>query len=161
MGTIIDVINEYKLSAGSFVNLNFQDYAEIWHVSDSYISDAIAETATAGVLADLLATSTVTVFTHNEENFLEQMRQCDLLEHYEHDFTFADYLAEALKTSGYEYGLLDITTERYDHKRGRCDVSVEVKVPVEEVLALGPEADDLFTPWTVWVTTKNGKLILE
>ena len=131
-------------------------------MSDDYISDAIAETATAGVLADLLGVSTLTVFCSGERKLcLENMRENYLLEDYEYNFTFADYLADVLKNRGYEYGLLTITTERYDHKRGRCDVSVDVKIQVEEVLAIGTSADDLFSAWTVWVTTNNGKLILE
>ena len=141
--------------------LSFEDYADVWHVSDDFISDAIAETATIGVLAELLASKQVSVFNEMGTDILDELRGSFLLEDYSRSNTFESYLCGVLEEAAYEYGYVDITTERYDHKRGRCDVSASVKVPVSEVVALGESADSVLANWRVTIETKNGKLTLD
>ena len=55
----------------------------------------------------------------------------------------------------------DITTEKYDYKRGVCEVAANLKIAVKEVLALGEEADTVFLGWNISVRTKAGLLTLE
>jgi len=161
MGHIVNAIEELKVAADSYVYLSFEDYAEVWHVSDDFMTEAIAETATAEALADLIAAKGCTVLTEYGANILEDLREDFLLEDYPYNNTFGTYLREIIQKSGYEYGYLDIATERYDHKRGRCDVSAAVKVPISNVVALGNTADEVFANWRVTLSTKNGKLTLE
>ena len=52
MGHIVNAIEELKVAADSYVYLSFEDYADVWHVSDDFMTEAIAETATAEALAD-------------------------------------------------------------------------------------------------------------
>jgi len=161
MGTIVDALREFSVSEDSFVNLNYGSTAEVWHITDDYISGALIETATASMLAALLATKTLTVYSRWDENILEEMRNNGLLDDYDREDWFEGYLTETIQNAAYEYDLLSVTTEKYDHKRGACAVESSIKIPVSEVLELGDTADDLFAEWNVSVRTKSGVLTLE
>jgi hypothetical protein len=161
MGIIVEALQEFNVSEDSFVHLDYGDTADVWHITDDYISTALIETTTASMLAALLAAKTLTVYSRWDENILEEMRGNGLLEDYDHEDWFEDYLTETIQQGAYEYDLLSVTTEKYDYKRGACAVQSSVKVLVSEVLELGDTADDLFAGWNVSVRTKSGILTLE
>ena len=89
------------------------------------------------------------------------MRDNGLLENYDREEWFSDYLTEVIQQEGYQHDLLSVTTEKYDHKRGVCEIRAHVKVPVDQVLALGNNADSLLNDWEVSIRTTRGVLILE
>ena len=161
MGTIVEALRDSNIAEESFVHLSYGDTAEVWHITDDYISTALIETATASMLAALLATKTLTVYSRWDENILEEMRNNGLLDDYDREDWFEGYLTETIHNAAYEYDLLSVTTEKYDHKRGACAVESSIKIPVSEVLELGDVADDLFAGWNVSVRTKSGVLTLE
>ena len=63
MGNIIDTLRDVGIADDDYVYLNYEDSAEVWHISDDYIENALSETDTASRLATLLATSAVS-YTH-------------------------------------------------------------------------------------------------
>jgi len=159
--TLVDTLNDIGVDTNEFINLNYQDSAEVWHITDNYIAEALAETATAARLAALLVRKDLTVLSRWDENVLVEMRDNGLLNAYDRDDSFESYLTETLQEEAYEYDLLSITTEKYDYKRGVCEVGANLKVAVKEVLALGDEADTVFLGWEISVRTKAGVLTLE
>ena len=83
-----------------------------------------------------------------------------LLDDYDRDDTFEDYLTETIQREAYQYDLLTISTERHDHKRGTCEVAANVKVRVSDLLDLGNDASSFVAGFDIIVQTKDGLLTL-
>jgi len=160
MGKIVNTLRELGISGESFVYLNYEDHASVWHISDDYIDEAISQTQTAQVLAAVLATRGVTIYSRYEEDILETMRDAGLLEDYEREGTFEDYLAETIQREAYEHDLLTISTERHDHKRGTCEIATNLKVRASDLYSLNSAADIFVSAFDVVVQTKDGLLTL-
>ena len=161
MGKIIEALTEFNVSDDSFVMLFCVDRADVWHITDDYIQEALVQTSTAGMLSALLSDKNITVLSRWDEDILQEMRANGLLEDYDHEDWFEDYLTETIEREAYEYDLLGISTEKYDHKRGTCEISATVKVPVKEVKTFSEDVDVLFSGWEVSIQTKNGILTLD
>ena len=140
--------------------MNYTDHAEVWHISDDYIETALGETSTASILANALATSGVTVLSRYDEDILGTMRDEGMLDDYDRDGYFEDYLEGKIQEEAYQYDLLTISTERHDHKRGTCEVAANLKVQAGEIYSLGSNADAFAGAFEVVVQTKAGTLTL-
>jgi hypothetical protein len=145
-----------KLEDDAYAMLSFTEGIEVWHISDTYVEDALGETDTARMLAQLLSNRDYSVYTVWETNILQEMRIEGLLDDYDYDYTFTDFVTSVIRENNYDYGWLDTTTTQYDYKRGRCDVVARVLVRVGDIQA-NPEAVE---GWTVSVETDNGLLTL-
>ena len=161
MGNIVDALQGLNVAADDYVYMNYEDFAEVWHISDDHITTAIAETETAGMLAKLLATPAITVYSRYEDDILGEMRDNGLLENYDYEGWFEDYLAETIQTEAYEWDLLTITTERHDHKRGTCSIASNVKVFAGDLYSLGADADYFVSGFDIVVQTPSGLLTLD
>lgn len=160
MKSIVETLRELGIAEEDYVYLNYEDVASIWHISDDYISTALADTSTATILASLLATPGITIWSRYEEDILGSMRDEGLLEDYDRGGAFEEYLVEAIIEHAYEYNLLTISTERHDHKRGSCEVAANVKVRAGELYALNDDADSFVAGFDVVVQTQNGLLTI-
>jgi hypothetical protein len=160
VGNIVDTLKKLEIKGEDFVYLNYEDSVSVWHITDDYIDNALDETDTASKLAMLLATPGLTVYSRYEENILDEMRSNDLLEGYNRDGCFEEYLTETLQRYAYEYDLLTISTERQDHKRGTCAIAANVKVRASELYELGALADAVAAGFDVVVQTNSGTLVL-
>tara|TARA_R110002020_G_C16115617_1_gene759922 strand:+ start:263 stop:754 length:492 start_codon:yes stop_codon:yes gene_type:complete len=162
VGTIIETLRELNVAAEEYVYLNYEDSAEVWHISDDYITGALGETETASMLAGLLACpGNITVLSRYEEDILGLMRDEGMLEDYDREDWFAEYLTEKIQEEAYQSDLLTISTERHDHKRGTCEISSNVKVLAGELYGLGPaDADAFVAGFDVVVQTAAGTLTL-
>ena len=103
-------------------------------------------------------------------DILNEMRFNGLLEDYDYEGWFEEYLTEKLQETIHdgEYSL-EYSTEQYDYKRGRCDISTEVRVRVGDMFAaensnefrfMGFDAGSFVSGFDVSVETKNGTLTL-
>ena len=161
MGTIIESLRELNVAEEDFVYLNYEDSAEVWHISDDYIETALGETDTASVLGVALAERGVTVYSRYDEDILGTLRDEGMLEEYERDGDFEWYLTSKIQEEAYQYDLLTISTERHDHKRGTCEVAANLKVKAADLYALGsPKADAFVSGFDVVVQTPHGTLTL-
>ena len=160
--SIKNTLRQLNVAADDYVYLNYTDSASVWHISDDYIDSALAETNTAEMLAGLLACpAKVTVLSRYDEDLLATMRDEGMLEDYDREGWFDDYLAEKIREEAYQYDLLAISTERHDHKRGTCEISSNVKVAAGELYEMGdPMADAFVGAYDVVVETANGSLTL-
>jgi len=161
MGNIRERLQQLNIADDDYVYLNYEDTTEVWHISDDYIEVALNETDTARMLAALLATPHVTVYSRYEEDVLDAMRDEGLLDDYDREAWFEAYLAQTLQTHAYEYDLLTISTELHDHKRGTCEIAANVKVKAGDLYELGAGADSFVSGFEVVVQTENGLLTLE
>jgi len=160
MGNIIETLKGLNVNGDDFVYLNYEDQAGVWHISDDYIESALGETDTAAMLARLLATPNITVYSRYEDDILAEMRDNDLLEDYDREGWFEEYLTETIQQEAYQWDLLTISTERHDHKRGTCEIAANVKVHAHELYALENNAADFVSGFDVVVQTDNGVLTL-
>ena len=68
MGNTIETLKGLNVNGDDFVYLNYEDKAEVWHISDDYVNNALGETDTAAMLARLLATPNITVYSRYEDD---------------------------------------------------------------------------------------------
>ena len=160
MGDIISTLRGLQVEEDDYVYLNYQDSASVWHVSDDYIENALCETSTAARLAGLLATPGIDVLSRYDESILETMREEGLLEEYDREDWFEEYLTTKIQEEAYQYDLLTISTERHDHKRGTCEISANVKVLARELFALGATANSFVSGFDVVIQSAAGTLTL-
>ena len=161
MGNIVETLRDLNVAEEDFVYLNYEDSAEVWHISDDYIETALGETDTASVLGVALATPGVTVLSRYDEDILGNMRDEGMLDEYERDGDFEWFLTSKIQEEAYQYDLLTISTERHDHKRGTCEVAANLKVKAGELYALGDAGANAFmSGFDVAVQTATGTLTL-
>ena len=160
MGSIIETLQGLNISSEDYVYLNYEDSASVWHISDNYVEIALGETDTASMLAVALATPGVTVLSRYEEDILGTMRDEGMLEEYDREGWFEEFLTEKIQEEAYQYDLLTISTERHDHKRGTCEIAANIKVLAGDLYDLGAAADSFVTGFEVVVQTNAGTLTL-
>jgi len=174
MGDFVNTLRELNVGDDDFVTLSYSEGNDVWHINEDHVSDSVAETSTASLLAGLLASGIPVYSSWGEPSeggdILNDMRDEGLLEEYDYEGWFEEYLTEKLQETIYEgeYSL-EYSTEQYDYKRGRCDISTEVRVRVGDLVAaedsrefryLTFTADSFVRGFNVSVETKNGTLTL-
>ena len=175
MSDFVNRLQEMEVSEDSYITLSYTEGNDVWHINDGYVADSVAETATAGMLAGLLASGVPVYGGWGEPSegadILNEMRGNGALDDYERgEEYFEDYITECLVETIYdgEYSL-DYSTEQYDYKRGRCDISTEVQVRVGDIYAADASnsgrfayfsADSFVSGFNVSLETDNGTLTL-
>ena len=162
MGTIIKTLRELNVAEDDYVYLNYEESVSVWHITDDYIETALGETTTASMLAGLLVCpGNITVLSRYDEDILENMRAEGMLDDYDREGWFEEYLTDKIREEAYQYDLLTISTERHDHKRGTCEVASNVKVRAGELYGLGDRLADAFVSgFDLVIQTDNGLLTL-
>ena len=130
MSDIVDTLRELNIGTEDFVTLSYTEGCDVWHINESHVEESVAETSTASLLAGLLASGVTVADTYGENDILDEMRSEGLLDEYERgEEYFEEYLTEKPQETIYEgeYAL-HYSTEQYDYKRGRCDISTTVRV---------------------------------
>jgi hypothetical protein len=165
MDDIVKKLKELGAEETDFVTLKYSDGADVWHINESYVLETARDVATAAKLGALLASKIPVYDTTGTpsrgSDVLSEMRYSGVLDEYDHEGWFAQYLTEQLVDTIYdqEYSL-DYTTERYDYKRGFCNISTEVRVSVADLYRLGPKADSVVAGFEVSVGVASGTLTL-
>lgn len=175
MGDFVNKLRELGVEDDGTVTLSYSEGCDVWHINESHVQESVAETNTAAMLAGLLASGVPVYGAWGEvsegNDILNEMRAQDLLEDYERgDEYFEDYITEKLQETIYdgEYSI-EYSTEQYDYKRGRCDISTEVRVRAGDLYAADAATagrleffspDSFVSGFNVSVATKNGTLTL-
>ena len=157
--TIIDTINNLDVTDDSIVTLRYEDSHEGWHSTGDLEEQAIKETCTADMVAELITDKKLAVRTAwGDENALDAMRDKELLENYERgDFDFETYISETIKENPFDLDeFVEFSVQQYDHKRGRCTVSAEFRTTVANL----KESPDGVSGWEVSVETNGGTFTL-
>ena len=145
--TIIDTINNLNVTDDTIVTLKYEDSHDGWHSTGELESEAVRETSTADMVAELITDKTLQVRTSfGDELALDALRDTDLLEEYDRgDFAFEQFIAETIRENPYDTDeFVEFSTEQYDHKRGNCTVSAEFTTTVANL----KEGVDNATGWT-------------
>lgn len=155
---ILDKLRNLNLDNDAIVTLTLEEGADVFHYNETEIETALSETSVVSQFAELIATPK---FDARDgwagDSILQNLREQDLLDDYERgEFTFADYLTEAINDNFYDVELIDYSTEKYDHKRGFTTLTATVKATVGNILESAPS----LAGWNVSVETENGVLTI-
>jgi len=155
--SILSRLKNLNLDPEATVTLNYSEGADVFVHDETEVETALAETNVVSYFSDLVATPGLNVATLFGTNVLESLRDEGLLDNYERDNTFSDYLSEVITDNFWDLDLIEHSTEKYDYKRGFCTLTAEVVVPASELF----EASPCLTGWSVSVASDGGTLTFE
>ena len=152
----VQTLKSLNLPEDTMVQLSFEERAEVFHYTEDYHDEVLSDTGILSSISSLLSEFRDSVESYGS-SLLGNMREQSLLDDYERDGTFNDYLTETLFENHWDLDVIEWSTEKYDHKRGCCTVSANFSVPLSRVFESPPEA---LLDWEASVKTPMGTLIL-
>ena len=155
--SIIENLKNLDLESGATATLTYSEGADVFVHNETEVETALAETDVVWSFAELIATRGLEVKTLFGSSVLQSLRDDGLLDDYERDDTFSDYLNEVITDNFWDVDFIESSTEKYDYKRGFCTLSTEVVVPVAQLLELKP----YLTGWSASVRSNGGMLTFE
>ena len=155
--SIIENLKNLDLESGATATLTYSEGADVFVHNETEVETALAETDVVRNFAELIATPGLKVNTLFGTNVLQSLRDDGLLDDYERDDTFSDYLYEVITDNFWDVDFIESSTEKYDYKRGFCNLSTEVVVPVAQLLELQP----YLMGWSASVRANGGMLTFE
>jgi len=155
--SIIENLKNLDLESGATATLTYSEGTDVFVHNETEVETALAETDVVRNFAELIATPGLKVNTLFGTNVLQSLRDDGLLDDYERDDTFSDYLYEVITDNFWDVDFIESSTEKYDYKRGFCTLSTEVVVPVAQLLELQP----YLTGWSASVRANGGMLTFE
>jgi hypothetical protein len=135
------------------VNFSWEEGCDVFHYNETHVETALGETGAAYALAEAI---TEGVFYEKGNSVLEEMRDDGLLDEYERDGGFVDFVAEVIGDSFYDYDWIEQSTQRFDHKRGWTDLSMELSISLAD---LKEQSYNPLPGWTCQVRDGNGNLV--
>ena len=152
--TFYDKIKALGADDETSVNFSWEEGCDVFHYNETHVETAMSETNAAYELAEAI---TEGVFYEKGNPILETMRDEGLLEDYERgDENFAEFVADVIGESFYDYDWIEQSTQRFDHKRGWTDLSMALSIPLGDL----KETDYNPLPsWTCQVRDGNGNLV--
>ena len=156
--SFIEKLKKLNIDRTTIATLTYTDGVDVFVHNEEEIETALAETQVVDELCELVAVPGLNITTQYGTHILHELRNSVLLEEYERgSHTFAAYLTEVVYDNFYEFNFIDTNIEKFDHKRGFCELRAEVKVPVGELIDTGA----IISTWTISVPTENGVLTIE
>lgn len=143
---IVKKLTELKVDDSALLTVSYSEGADVWHINESHVEESVGETDTAQMFASLL-TSGIPVYSQwgsadEGSDILNQMRDNGALDDYDRDGYFEDFIQGVLTETIYdnEYDL-EYSTQQYDYKRGRCDISVTVRCRAGDLYTQDKKSD--------------------
>tara|TARA_R110002126_G_scaffold131736_1_gene275640 strand:- start:32 stop:499 length:468 start_codon:yes stop_codon:yes gene_type:complete len=137
------------------VTFEWEEGCDVLHYNETHVETAMQNTGAAYILAEAI---TEGVFYEKGNEILEEMRTEGLLDSYERgDENFTDFVSEVITEEFWNFDWLENATERYDHKRGWTDISMELSIPLGDL----KDQDFVLSNWTPKVQTPNGYLTVK
>ena len=151
-----DKIKALGVTDEASVTFEWEEGCDVFHYNETHVETAMGETNAANELAEAI---TEGVFYAKGSSVLEEMRDDGLLDEYERGSeNFADFVADVIGESFYDYDWIEQSTQRFDHKRGWTDLSMRLSIP------LGYLKEDSYNynplpNWTCQVRDGKGNLV--
>jgi hypothetical protein len=151
-------LRKLNIDPAIVATLTYIDGVDVFVHNEEEVETAMAETNVVEEFCELIATPGLNVTTMHGRPILEELRASSLLEEYERGtHTFVEYLADVINDNFYEFDFIDANIQKFDHKRGFCELRAQVQVPVGELLSSSAS----LSTWTVSVPTENGVLTFD
>ena len=137
------------------VNFSYEEGADVLHYTEEEVETAMSETGFAYTLAEAITDG---VLYKKGNHILDEMRDEELLAEYERgDEAFTDFVSDVISEEHWNYGWIEHTTEKYDHKRGFTNLSAEFDISLADL----KDDPNPLIGWTASVQTPNGYLAVE
>ena len=137
------------------VNFSYEEGCDVLHYTEEEVETAMSQTGFAYTLAEAI---TQGVLYEKGNTILDEMRDEELLDEYERgDEAFTDFVADVISEEHWNFGWIEHSTEKYDHKRGYTELSAEFDIPLVD-LKNDPHP---LIGWKASVQTPNGHLTVE
>ena len=134
------------------VTFEWEEGCDVMHYNETHVETAMGETGAAYALAEAI---TEGVFYEKGNEILDEMRSEGLLDEYERgDENFTDFVSEVISDEFYNYDWIEQSTQRFDHKRGWTDLSMELSIPLGDL----KDRSFVLSGWEAKVQTPNGYL---
>ena len=137
------------------VTFSYEDGCDVFHFNETHIETAMSQTGFATTLAEAVAEG---ILYKNGNEILDEMREEGLLDEYERgDEAFTDFVSEVIEENHWNFGWIEHSTEKYDHKRGYTELSAEFDIPLADL------KNDPYPliGWKASVQTPNGYLTVD
>ena len=154
--SIYDTLRKLRLGNSAVATLTYSEGTSVFVHNETEIEAALSGTAVVEAFSELIATPGLQAHDQWGNNVLEELRDNELLDEYERDFTFAKFLNNTIRDNFYDLDMIESSTEKYDYKRGFCTLTATVEVPVSNLLESAP----FLTGWEVSIRTDTGLLTL-
>ena len=156
--SMLGKLRNMNLDNDTTVMLSYSDGTDVFVHNETEVDDALEYTDVVSTFAELIATPGLKVRTRWGGEVLQSLRDEGLLDDYERDGTFEEYLATIITENFYDQEFVEYSTEKYDHKRGFTTLSVDVEASLGDLLE---HATWISSNWSVSVKTDNGTLTLD
>ena len=154
---ILEKLASLQLPGDSLVTLTYSEGTDVFVHNETEVDTAMAETDVISQFSELIATPGLKVTTPYGTEILQGLREDNLLDNYDRDGWFSEYLCETISDNFYDVDLVDYSIDKYDHKRGFCTLTATVKVSLDNLLESQPSLGG----WSASVNTVAGTLTLE
>lgn len=155
--SVLDSLKALNLDQNTIVDLTFEDGCDCFMHTGDAVETAVSETEVVDKLAHLVATPGLDLATQYGNDILEDLRDECLLDEYERDGTFAEFLSSTFRDNFYDLELIESSVEAYDYKRGFCTLSAVCSAPLGQLLETSPD----LVGWKVEVPVQGGRLSFE
>ena len=140
------------------VNFSYEDGCDVLHYTEEEVETAMSQTGFAFTLAEAITDG---VLYRKGNSILDEMRDEGLLDEYERGEDdsggFTCFVSEVIESEHWNFGWIEHSTEKYDHKRGFTSLSAEFDIPLADL-----KSDPMpLIGWTASVQTPNGHLTVE
>jgi hypothetical protein len=149
----IQKLKDAKLDDNTGVILRYEDGLDVIHCHDNYEQGAVGSTCIASYLSEMVINPSL-----KNNHIIQEMRESNLLDNYTRGSDeFEDFVSEVVAENWQEYGWLEASTEKYDHKRGFTTVSAFIETTVGSVSNM---ADFELSGWNIEVSHPLGSLTI-
>jgi len=136
------------------IRLKFTCGSNVIHSRDNFENAVIEEAYIANHLSEMVINPSL-----GNNHILQEMRAAGLLEDYDRGSDdFEGYVAGVIDKNWQDYGWIETSTERYDHKRGYTEVSAVLETTAEKIFEM---ADFELAGWDIEVDHPLGILEIE
>ena len=155
---IISKLKDLNLEDDAIVNFTFSEGTDVFVHNETEVETALSDTNVVETFSELVSQKNLFVMpTWGDLSVIEQLREDGLLDDYERDFTFPEYITGVINENFYDLELIEYTIEKFDHKRGFCTLTAEANVTYGNLVEANPY---ISSEWTVSVKTPAGTLTL-
>ena len=153
----LEKLASLQLPNDTMVTLTYSEGTDVFVHNETEVETAMTDTDVISQFAELIATPGLKLTTSYGTQVLQSLRDEGLLESYDREGWFSEYLCETISENFYDVDLIEHSTQKYDHKRGYCTLTAVVKTTLANLL----ESQPSLSGWTASVDTVAGTLTLE
>ena len=154
--TKADKIRDMNLPEETKVHLEYSEGCDVFVHNETEVETALENTDVVNEYVTMILNKELNLTTRWGDSPMSQLREQGLLEDYDRDYWFVDYLAQTITENFYDAEVIEYSTEKYDHKRGFTTLTAELYTTVGDVLNSTVDFDG----WKVTVETTAGDLVL-